>query len=99
MNDGSLDAWFARAREVNAAQSVEASAPPGFAASVWQKHQRRLLEERAVLRTSTASLVTAVIVLATVVGFNFDALTSSDDAAYVGDVANSASSVWEFTGD
>jgi hypothetical protein len=96
MNDASLDTWFARAREVNAVQSLEASAPPGFAASVWQKHQLRLLEERALVRTSTASLATALIVLAAVVGFNFDALTSSDDATYVGDVA---SSVWEFTGD
>jgi hypothetical protein len=96
MNDASLDAWFARAREANAVQSLEASAPPGFAAAVWQKHQRRLLEERAMVRTSTASLATALIVLATVVGFNFDALTSADDASYVGDVA---SSVWDFTGD
>jgi hypothetical protein len=96
MNDASLDAWFAKAREASAVQSLETSAPPGFAASVWQKHQCRLLEERALVRTSTASLATALIVLATVVGFNFDALTSSDDAIYVGDAA---SSVWEFTGD
>jgi hypothetical protein len=96
MNDGSLDAWFARAREVNAVQSLETSAPPGFAALIWQKHQLRLLEERALVRTSMASLATALLVLATVVGLNFDALTSSDDAAYVGDVA---SSVWDFTGD
>jgi len=49
-------------------------------------------------RTSLASVATALIVLATVVGFNLDALTSSDDASYVGDVASSGS-VWEFTGD
>jgi type IV secretory pathway component VirB8 len=96
MNDASLDAWFARAREVNGVQSLEAAAPPGFSASVWQKHQRRLLEERAMIRTSTASLATALVVLATVVGFNLDALMPSDDATYVGDMA---SSVWEFTGD
>ena len=96
MNDASLDAWFAKAREVNATQPPEASAPPGFAASVWRKHQLRLREERALVRTSTVSLVTALAVLATVVGFNFDALTSSDDTTYMGDVA---SSVCEFTGD
>jgi hypothetical protein len=98
MNDASLDAWFARAREVKATQSLETSAPPGFAASVWQKYQRRVLEERAMVRTSMASVVMGLVVLAMVVGFNFDALTSSDDAAYVGDVASSGS-VWEFTGD
>lgn len=97
MNDASLDTWFAKAREANAVQSLEASAPPGFAASVWQKHQCRLLEERALIRTSTASLAAALIVLATVVGFNFDALASSDDANYVG--GDVASSVWDFTGD
>ncbi|MBV8898781.1 MAG: hypothetical protein JOY92_01550 [Verrucomicrobia bacterium] len=96
MNDASLDAWFARAREVETVHPLETSAPPGFAASVWQKHQLHLLEERALVRTSTASLAAALLVLATVVGFNFDALTSADDANYVGDVA---SSVWEFTGD
>ncbi|MBV9997587.1 MAG: hypothetical protein JO015_00580 [Verrucomicrobia bacterium] len=98
MNDANLDAWFARARDATVRQSPEGSAPPGFAASVWQKHQRRLLEERAMARTSLASVATALIVLATVVGFNLDALTSSDDASYVGDVASSGS-VWEFTGD
>jgi hypothetical protein len=97
MNDGSLDAWFARARQVKSAQSSETAAPPGFAAAVWQKHQLRLAEERALVRTSTASLITALAVLATVVGLNFDALTASpDDAGYVGDVAGS---VWDFTGD
>ena len=96
MNDASLNAWFAKAREANAVRPAEASAPPGFAASVWQKHQLRLREERALVRTSMASLATALAVLATVVGFNFDALTSSDDTTYMGDVA---SSVWEFTGD
>jgi hypothetical protein len=96
MNDASLDAWFAKAREADVVHSLEASPPPGFAASVWQQHQLRLLEERALVRTSTASLATALIVLATVVGCNFDALTTSDDVSYVGDVA---SSVWEFTGD
>ena len=97
MNDGSLDAWFAKARQAQAVQPVEPAAPPGFAAAVWQKHQRQLLEERAMVRASAASLVTALMVLATVVGLNFDALTSSpDDAGYVGDVA---SSVWDFTGD
>ena len=96
MNDASLDAWFAKAREMNAVQPLETSAPPGFAASVWQKHQLRLREERALVRTSMASLATALTVLATVVGLNFEALTSSDDPTYMGDVA---SSVWEFTGD
>lgn len=98
MNDANLDAWFARARDANPLQPLEASAPAGFAASVWQKHQRRVLQERAMARTSVASVATALIVLATVVGFNFDSLTSSDDASYVGDVASSGS-VWEFTGD
>ena len=56
MNDASLDAWFAKAREVNAVQPLEASAPPGFAASVWQKHQLRLLEERALVRVGDEAL-------------------------------------------
>jgi hypothetical protein len=97
MNDRSLDAWFAKAREAKAVQPPEAASPPGFAASVWQKYQLRLAEERALVRTSTASVATGLIILATVVGLNFDALTaSSDDPAYAADVA---SSVWDFTGD
>ena len=95
MNESNLDAWFAKAREAEPGEPREA--PPGFAAVVWQEHQRRVATERAAVRTSLFSIVTALFVLATVVDLNFDSLTAPpDDPGYVGDLA---SSVWDSTGD
>ncbi|MBV9489643.1 MAG: hypothetical protein JO069_07965 [Verrucomicrobia bacterium] len=95
MNERSLEALFAKAREAKMAAPLEV--PRGFAETVWQRYQQERAQEQALVRTSMVSLATALVILAATVGLNFDSLTAPpDDLSYAGDLA---SSVCDFTGD
>jgi hypothetical protein len=53
------------------------SMPGGFAENVLQQHRNRLQENKAFVRTSILSVVTALIILGTVVGIDFETANSS----------------------
>ena len=58
-----------------------ASMPAGFAESILQQHRNRVQENKAFLRTSVLSVATALIILGTVLGIDFETTSSpgSDD--------------------
>ena len=79
MKEENLDKLFARARRVGAEETP--SMPAGFAEGTLQKYRQRVQENRAFFRASILSIATALIILGTVLGINFETSNSfgSDD--------------------
>jgi hypothetical protein len=94
MNDGTLEALFAKAKEAEA--EATSAIPPGFAAELWRQHRRRHWEERSAVRTGVLSVIASLVFLATLVGLNFDDLTgANDDTGYSTELS---AAVWDFAG-
>jgi hypothetical protein len=77
MREENLEKLFAAARRVGAEGAP--SMPAGFAESVLRQHRQRVEENRAFLKASILSVATALIILGTVLGINFEASNSSGD--------------------
>ena len=78
MKEEHLEKLFAAARRVGA-EGVP-SMPAGFAEGVLRRHRQRVEENKAFVRTSILSVATALIILGTVLGINFETSnTSADD--------------------
>jgi hypothetical protein len=75
MKEENLDKLFARARRDGS--EVIPSMPAGFAEGVLQQHRQRVQENRAFFRASILSIATALIILGTVLGINFETSNSS----------------------
>jgi hypothetical protein len=94
MNDGTLEALFAKAKEAEAQGGF--AVPPGFAAELWRQHQRREGEERSAIRTGILSVFAALAFLVALVGLNFNDLTgANEDAGYSSELS---AAVWDFAG-
>ncbi|HEY0791426.1 MAG TPA: hypothetical protein VGD78_10225 [Chthoniobacterales bacterium] len=94
MNDGSLEALFAKAREAKA--PAPPGIPPGFATELWRQHRQRQQEERSAIRTGIVSVLASLVMLAALVGFNFDDLAGAIDDG--GDPGELSGAVWDFAG-
>jgi hypothetical protein len=77
MKEENLEKLFAAARRVGA--EGDPSMPAGFAESVLRQHRQRIEENRAFFRASILSVATALIILGTVLGVNFETSNSSGD--------------------
>ncbi len=79
MKEENLEKLFATARRVGGEGAP--SMPAGFAEGVLQQHRQRVQENRAFFRASILSIATALIILGTVLGINFETSNSfgSDD--------------------
>jgi hypothetical protein len=77
MKEENLEKLFAAARRVGAAGTP--SMPAGFAEGVLRQHRQRVEENKAFLRASILSVVTALIILGTVLGITFETSNSSGD--------------------
>lgn len=79
MKEENLEKLFAGARQIGT-EGIP-SMPAGFAEGVLQQHRQRAQENRAFLRASILSIATALIILGTVLGINFETSNSfgSDD--------------------
>jgi hypothetical protein len=79
MKEENLEKLFAGARRVGAEGTP--SMPAGFAEGVLQQHRQRVQENRAFFRASILSIATALIILGTVLGINFETsnFSGSDD--------------------
>ena len=75
MKEENLEKLFAAARRVEAEGSP--SMPAGFAEGILQQHRLRVQENRAFFRASILSIATALIILGTVLGINFETSNSS----------------------
>jgi hypothetical protein len=75
MKEENLEKLFARARRDGS--EVIPSMPAGFAEGVLQQHRQRVQENRAFFRASILSIATALIILGTVLGINFETSNSS----------------------
>jgi len=75
MKEENLEKLFATARRVEAEGTP--SMPAGFAEGVLQQHRQRVQENRAFFRASILSIATALIILGTVLGINFETSSSS----------------------
>jgi hypothetical protein len=87
MKDDPLEQLFARAR---GAQAIPIEPlPDGFADRVTALYQNERRRQRTALRASVLSLSVALTIFATIVGLNFNAITSvdADDQDPVDDVA------------
>jgi hypothetical protein len=69
MKEDNLEDLFAAVRRAGKEESP--SVPAGFAESVLRRHNRRVQENRAFLRTSILSIATAFLILGTILGINF----------------------------
>src|ERR1700734_856710 len=70
-----VERLFASARRARGATSP--SIPGGFAEYILQQHRIRVQENKAFVRTSILSVATALIILGTVVGIDFETANSS----------------------
>jgi hypothetical protein len=78
MKEENLEKLFAAARQVGAEGAP--SMPAGFAEGVLRRHRQRVEENKAFVRASILSVATALIILGTVLGINFETSnTSADD--------------------
>ena len=79
MKEENLEKLFAAARRVEA--EGDPSAPIGFAERILQQHRQRLQEDRAFFRASILCIATALIILGSVLGINFEtnSFAGSDD--------------------
>ncbi|HEY1477825.1 MAG TPA: hypothetical protein VGF37_09085 [Chthoniobacterales bacterium] len=78
MKEENLEKLFAAARRVGAEGAP--SMPAGFAEGVLRRHRQRVEENKAFVRASILSVATALIILGTVLGINFETSnTSADD--------------------
>ena len=75
MKEENLEKLFARARQVGA-EGIPPM-PAGFAEGVLRQHRQRVQENRAFFRASFLSIATALIILGTVLGINFETSNSS----------------------
>src|SRR5260370_10428342 len=75
MKEENLEKLFATARRAGAEGSP--SMPAGFAEGVLRQHRQRVQENRAFFRASVLSIATALIILGTVLGINFETSNSS----------------------
>ncbi len=71
--------------------------PAGFAQQVFARYLREKRQGQIVLRTSLASIVTACCILASIIGLNFDQLTSPP-VNDVDPVVEMVNSVWDSAG-
>ena len=87
MKDDGLEPLFERAR--GAQIPVNATLPAGFADRVTARRQFELYRERTAARASILSVSAALVILATIVGLNLNAITSlgTDDQDPADDVA------------
>jgi hypothetical protein len=78
MKEENLEKLFAAARRVGAEGAP--TMPAGFAEGVLRRHRQRVEENKAFVRASILSVATALIILGTVLGINFETSnTSADD--------------------
>ena len=79
MKEENLERLFAVARR--AGTEGDPSTPAGFAEGILQQHRQRVQENKAFLRASILSIVTALIILGSVVGIDFETnnFSGSDD--------------------
>jgi len=70
-----LDRLFATARRAGAEGTP--FIPAGFAEGVLRQYRQRVQENRAFFRASILSIATALIILGTVLGINFDPSNAS----------------------
>ena len=75
MKEENLEKLFATARRAGVEGTP--SMPAGFAEGVLQQHRQRVQENRVFFRTSILSIATALIILGTVLGINFETSNSS----------------------
>jgi len=95
MKEENLEKLFARARRVGA-EGIPPM-PAGFAEGVLQQYRQRVQENRAFFRASFLSIATALIILGTVLGINFETSNSSgsDDQE---STVEMASVIWDPVG-
>ena len=77
MKEENLEKLFAAARRVRAEGAP--SMPAGFAEGILRQHRQRIEENKAFFRASILSVATALIILGTVLGINFETSNSSGD--------------------
>ena len=77
MKEENLEKLFAAARRVGAERAP--SMPAGFAEGVLRQHRQRVEENKAFFRASILSVATALIILGTVLGINFETSNTSGD--------------------
>jgi hypothetical protein len=70
-----VERLFAAARQ--ASRESASPMPAGFAENILQQHRNRVQENKAFLRTSILSVATALIILGTVLGIDFETTNSS----------------------
>jgi hypothetical protein len=105
MKEDRLNELFRRAREARRDESTPGwSHPqsrlqprPGFATTVVSRHLAQVRESRFATRTSVISICTALLVLATLTGVNFNALTVDNHDA-VDPIAGIADALWDSVG-
>jgi hypothetical protein len=73
--EDNVERLFASARR--ASRGEIPSMPTGFAENILQQHRNRVQENKAFLRTSILSVATALIILGTVLGIDFETTSSS----------------------
>ena len=77
MKEENLEKLFAAARRVGAEGAP--SMPAGFAEGVLRRHRQRVEENKAFVKASILSVATALIILGTVLGINFETSNTSGD--------------------
>ncbi len=93
--EANVERLFASARQ--AGGETLPSMPAGFAESILQQHRNRVQENRAFLRTSIFSVAAALVILGTIVGFDFET-TSSAGADDQESTVEMAYSLWDPAG-
>jgi hypothetical protein len=93
--EGNIEKLFASAR--GARYSATADMPSGFAENILRRYRIRVQENKAFVRTSVLSVATALVILGTVLGLNWEMTNSSglDDQESAVEVAYS---VWDPVG-
>jgi hypothetical protein len=74
MKEENLNKLFATARQAGA-EGIP-PIPAGFAQGILREHRQRVRESRAFFKASILSIATALIILGTVLGFNFETSNS-----------------------
>jgi len=78
--EDNVEKLFSSARRAERG-TIPSSVPSGFVESVLRQHRNRVQENKAFLRTSILSVATALIILGTVLGIDFETNggSASDD--------------------
>lgn len=93
--EGNFEKLFASARAATCPATPDM--PSGFAENILRRHRIRVQENKAFVRTSVLSVATALVILGTVLGLNWEMTNSSglDDQESAVEVAYS---VWDPVG-